>query len=138
MLHFHIRTVIAGFIEVILSTTFLCYLFLTAIICYLQDSHYYWGGERQFYINTPQTAYSLAPQKLFITFKRKEWLKCGFHWWSFLKLLTAPPGHKTTQQNKIKMEFFWSEAEVYIFWGTLVNELLSLNMLNKENRWHDR
>ena len=63
-----LRTGFAGFIEVILSTAFLRYLFLTAIICYLQDCHCYCGEKSSFISIQHRPLIHFAPQKLFITF----------------------------------------------------------------------
>lgn len=100
-LNFHCEEALQDLLSHLVSRFLRYLLFLTAIICYLQDSHSHCGGKEQFCINIPQTAYSLAPQKLFITFKRKEWLKnVQFPQMVIWKLQTAPPGRQTTHQKE--------------------------------------
>lgn len=51
----------------------------------------------------------------------------------FLKLQTAPTGHKTTHQNREQ----WNSSEVkdkHILYATFVTTLLSLNMLSRQRQ----
>ena len=68
-----LRIGFAGFIEVILSTAFLSYLFLTTIICYLQDSHCYCGGgEAVLYQYTTDTLFIWPPRNCSLLLRGKN------------------------------------------------------------------